>query len=353
MNAKLRKTLILVAKLAVAAGLLTYLFVAKFHWYDYTAVINGREQLCQGLRSTVMAANAGLLAVSFVIFIIPVFFMAARWWYLMRLQQIRLGYWEAVRLTFLGQFFCYIVPGMVSGDLIKAYYVIKHTDRKAAAVVSIFLDRAMGLLGFAIVPLVVMALVIVSGGDRSRLGLPALAVGIVLAAMTLCLAVLLSRRFRHMLRLDKLMALSSFLHRHTAMVSQAADLYRRRPSALLGALGITFVGQGMFITAILLAGKALVPQIPWHHYVLYVPLIYIIAAVPITPGGLGVVEWAYCQFLVAGAVAKEPVLALALLARAAQMFCGLPGIAVAITGAKVPKIATMEAELGVDGNPAA
>ena len=109
---------------------------------------------------------------------------------------------------------------------------------------------------------------------------------------------------------------------------------------------LTLSAQTFFFGAIALVGSALAraePLAPWYAFFIYVPLIYIIGAVPITPGGVGVVEGAYLTFFAASPVSQ--VLALALLARLIPIFWSLPGLIVAITGPRLPKAEEIEAEL--------
>jgi len=343
MRRNVRKTLVFLVKLLVAAGLLWLVF-RKVHWSDYTVTIDGVKQLSRGLRSTITSANPYLLAGSFVGFAATVFIMAFRWWYLLRVLHIRLRLWEAVRLTFLGTVFNYVVPGMVSGDLVKAYYVFKHTERKAAALVSIFVDRAVGLVQFAILPAALMAVMVAVGAGTDRLALPATVVAVVIGVMAFGLTVLFSARFRRVLRLDRLAARLP-MQRHLTVAAQAVSLYRRRSGALVTALGMTFCGQTIFITAIMVAGLTLAPQIPWYQYYLYVPLIFIIASVPISPGSVGLTEACFVMFLKSPVVTESEVLAVALVARLFPMACSLPGLFVAVTGPKLPQAEQMAAEM--------
>ena len=334
MTRHVRKALVYLLKLVVAAALL---------WWAFHDVQWSR------LGERLLGANWPLLALATAGFLLPVFTMAVRWWYLLRAQQIRLPFRETIRLTFLGQFLGFVVPGMVSGDLIKAWYAFQHTDRKAAAVVSVFVDRAAGLAAFAIVPAAVMAVMVATGTPLDTLALPAAIVGSVLAGLVVAAAVLLSRRLRKALRLDRIIARLP-LQQQVKLTGEAVRLYGRRWPVVAGALGITFVGQAIFVTAVMMAGEALAPQIPWHRYYIYVPLIYIIAAVPISPGGIGVIEACFVKFFAVGAVTDADAIAVALAARVLPMLCSLPGLIVAVTGAKLPKAEQMQAEIGA-GTP--
>jgi len=332
MARNLRKALVHLLKLAVAAALLCW-------------ALHGVEWSRLGQR--VAGANWPLLAAATAGFLLPILTMSLRWWCLLRVQQIRLSARETIRLTFLGQFLGFVVPGMVSGDLVKAWYAFKHTDRKAAAVVSVFVDRAAGLAAFAVVPAAVMAVMIATGTPPGELALPATVVSVVLGALAVVAVLLLSGRLRKALRLDRILARLP-LQQQVKLTGEAVRLYGRRWPVVAAALGITFVGQAIFVTAILVAGLALAPQIPWYRYYIYVPLIYIIAAVPISPGGIGVTEACYVKFLAVGGVSDADAIVVAIAARVLPMLCSLPGLVVAVTGPKLPKAEQMQAEIGAE-----
>ncbi len=319
----------------------------KRRWLSPPELLAGSGQFVQrGFLATLCSARPVLLIAALVCFALPQFILALRWWYLLRILEIDVSLWEGVRLTFLGLFFNYVVPGTVSGDLVKAYYVHKHTPRKAAVLVSVFVDRAVGLLQFAILPAMVIAVLSATAGWNDRLYVPAVVVAVVAALVAASLALLLSPGLRAALRLRKLLSRLPLQH-HIAVIGQAAALYRRRAVALAKALGITFGGQVFFIAAIMLAGKSLGIPVAWYQYFLYVPLIYIIAAVPISPGGLGLAETFYVTFFTAVGAGASEMLALAVVARLVPMLYSLPGVVVAMRGPKLPARERMEAELAV------
>jgi hypothetical protein len=77
----------------------------------------------------------------------------------------------------------------------------------------------------------------------------------------------------------------------------------------------------------------------------YLPLIYIIGAVPITPGGVGLVENLYVEFFQGPGVNASTIVAMAMFARILPMLWGLPGLWVAIHGPKLPPSEQMQQEL--------
>ena len=102
-----------------------------------------------------------------------------------------------------------------------------------------------------------------------------------------------------------------------------------------------------WLGSLVLLGLSLALPTPLYTYYLFLPLIYIIGAVPVTPGGVGLIEDLYLRFF--SSVGRGPVvLAFALLGRLVPMLWGLPGLWVMIAGARPPKADAIEAELGLE-----
>ena len=394
MTPKHRKVILISVKVALAAVLLTWV-LGKVHWRNYVVTRAGqsltvirptrsdgkpayevsvgrlwwkgrrtipagelepldgqaRQVVRMGFASSLKRLRVGLLIAAAISFLLCLLITAVRWWTLLRIQQIDIRLWETVRLTFLGQFFNYVVLGTVGGDLVKAYYVSKHTPNKAAVLVSVFVDRAMGFTELALLASV-MILVLLAGRLASfeQMRSCAIALAILLAGLGVALTFLFSPRLRRALRLQKLYRRLP-IARQIEAAGNAMNQYRRRWSVLLGAVAISFVAHLFFVGAILLMGRSLSLDVPWHSYFVYVPLIYIAGALPLSPGGVGVIETLFQTFFVSAVCGPSEVLALALLARIIPMLWAAPGVVVAVTGPKLPRTEVLEAELGIEHAP--
>jgi len=352
-----RKALILSAKIVLAAGLLGWV-LSQVHWHDYV------KDKADGATSAVLGVTGGggepvELRVSRGLlwwrrealgFGLSMLIIAVRWRMLLGIQDIHIGLWEAVRLTFLGQFFNAVVPGTVGGDLVKAYYVAKHTPKKAAVLVSVFVDRLMGLIELTLMAAVMIGLILLSGRAFPKMRQAAISIGVILAVIVGILTFLLSRSFRRALHLERLYRRLPIAH-HFAAAGDAATLYRRRLGALCLAVLVTFGAHVAFVGFVALTGVSLSVQTDWYNYFVYVPLIYIIGAIPLTPGGVGLIEGLYVDLFKSPQCGPSTVLVLAMLARLVPVLWGLPGAVVAVTGARVPKAESMRAELGVQQQP--
>jgi uncharacterized membrane protein YbhN (UPF0104 family) len=74
---------------------------------------------------------------SLIVFATAQVIIAVRWWLQLRAQSIHIEVWAAVRLFYLGLIYNNVMPGAVGGDLLKAWYVTKHTDRRLAGALSV------------------------------------------------------------------------------------------------------------------------------------------------------------------------------------------------------------------------
>ncbi len=69
-----------------------------------------------------------------------------RWQLLLKTQKIYISFKRALKLVFIGHFFNVVIPGSVSGDVVKAYYISRHQKNKMGAAMSVVMDRFIGLI---------------------------------------------------------------------------------------------------------------------------------------------------------------------------------------------------------------
>jgi glycosyltransferase 2 family protein len=93
-----------------------------------------------------------LLSLLLVLLILIIPLAAVRWWLLLRAIEIRLPLRWAYLLTWIGNFFNTTLPGAVTGDLVKGYYVVKisRQEGKTRALLTLIIDRATGLFGLIV-----------------------------------------------------------------------------------------------------------------------------------------------------------------------------------------------------------
>jgi uncharacterized protein (TIRG00374 family) len=77
---------------------------------------------------------------------------ALRWWLLLRAIGLHLELRRTFVLTWIGNFFNTALPGAVTGDVVKGYYVIKAQpeEGRTRAFMTLVIDRLVGLLGLIV-----------------------------------------------------------------------------------------------------------------------------------------------------------------------------------------------------------
>lgn len=93
-----------------------------------------------------------MLLVVFIVLGIQVIFGALRWQWLLQAQSIELKFLRVLELTAVGNFFNIALPGAVSGDFIKAFYIGKDIPgQRARAFGGILFDRIAGLSALVLI----------------------------------------------------------------------------------------------------------------------------------------------------------------------------------------------------------
>ena len=223
-----------------------------------------------------------------------------RWQILLRVQGVHLSWWRLYGLLMVGLFFSLFIPGGTGGDLIKGYYLLKEAPvgRKTSAALSVVMDRLLGLIGVGVLTVAITSFRWdwLTGDPLSKsctytvLGILAVSVsGILLAGVV--------SGFRLVHALPAKMPGRNFL----ASVSGAYALYARAWLPTLAAIFISVLAHVAHYSTFWCATKSLDDSGPRKPSALELysalPIIEGVAAVPITPGGLGAREMLFDQIL--------------------------------------------------------
>jgi uncharacterized protein (TIRG00374 family) len=243
-----------------------------------------------------------------------------RWWWLLRVNGMPVSLGQALRFTWIGIFFNSVVPGQTGGDLIKALYLMKHCPgQRVPALVSVIVDRVLGLASLAILGAVTVLFAL------DRYGEFALAIWGVMFGVALLGAIAFSRRLRQLVKLKFL--LEKLPHRAASLlklVDQAVFFYRGHRQVIVWSLLAGIVNHVASVSSVWLIGAALKVGLPAYDYFVLVPVISIVSAIPLGPNGWGVGEWMYQRLF-----AKYGMVYLAGVANAAQVM-GTRGVALSL-----------------------
>lgn len=286
-----------------------------------------------GIKSLLPRVNLRLAMFAILLFLPVPMLSAMRLTWMLAIQDVRLSYWNAVKLTYAGNFFNFALPGTTGGDLIKAYYITRFTHHKTEAVTTVFMDRVIGLLG-----LVLMAgvMVLVAWDQRSFAQL-AVILGAVCGALAIGMTLVFSRRLRHAIGLPRLAARLP-AGEQLLRIGRAIVKMRQHKGLVTAALLNTFILQFVVMVSAYTMALAIGMKNDFAKYMIYVPIGFLIAAIPIAPPqGFGVMEAAYITFFArTGMATDSQALIFALAVRVVQLVWALPGVLVPLLGAHLP-----------------
>lgn len=288
------------------------------------------------------------LAVAFAVYVAALLLTFLRWYVLVRAQGLPFRVRDAMRLGFIGNVFNLVIPGAVGGDLIKAAFLYREQARKAQAIGSMLIDRAVGLIGLFLLATIMgavlwpsadaqvrrLTLVAAAGALGGALGLAAL--------FTPALVRLVHRLFARRQHLDSLFA---------ELVDMAAA-YRGRLPVVFLALAMAVSIHALFVLAFFLVSQALFPAgLPSlrEHY-LIVPLVLFTTAVPLPFGALGVSEQVSDQLFL---LVRHPGGAVAMMGYRVLMYAG-GALSVCVYLANLRQVRTLTAQADAEeaGSPA-
>jgi len=339
---KLTKNNVMTASKVVVMLLLLFYIGNQVHWQDYQVVgTPGSTSSRPGLVSCL----AGVHLLPFVLAIgfqfLALLFTAYRWRLLMMVQGISLSRNSVLRLSFLGEFFNNFLPGAIGGDAIKAYYVMRHTGKKGSTVVSIIASRFSGLLTMVEISAVILTGWLFFAGDKAvALKRPVFLVFFLAGVLGVILFAVLNEKINNS-RLLRILIQNLPFNRQLEVIRDSMYRYRTMGRILGPVLFYSVLIVLSFILSVMFAGISLEIEIAWYAYFIYLPLIMIMSAVPVTPGGIGVMEELFLYFF-SSTGDPQKILLMALLYRFSVVFCSLPGGLILLSSDKISSMDLFE-----------
>ena len=320
-------------------------------WPVPRSALARREQLPKdqrpielGLKTIVRTADWSWARWALLVFAPVTFVIAWRLRFMLATQGIHIGYRDTLLLTFAGNFFNVAMPGTTGGDLYKAYHIAKRTDKRAEGVTIVVLDRVVGLISF----LLIAAIAILAARGTDIIGAFGSWVGTLMLAMIVAGGLFFSNRFRRLVRYDKWLARLPFADK-IRRIDETAFSFRHHRWQAVVCLAVTVVSHLVIVCSIYFLARSLGihPNLGRSAEELCLAVLiatvvgYLIAAIPITYQGFGLMEAVYLKVLVDGQWANaSQMLALTLSARLVQIIWSLPGVIVPWRGLERPTHAT-------------
>ncbi len=282
----------------------------------------------------ILEADLTLLLLAVGIFVLSNLVGALQWKLLLHGQNISFPYGRAVKLYFIGLFFNNFLPGALGGDVVKIYSISRVEKRGREGLAATFVDRFAGFFLLALFAL---------GGSGWLLATGAAAVKqdivnyifLVFGVFILATAVLFSRRVSSLIydvilgRYKTFAPMAKFRESH-----EYFHAYRKQHSLAFKVFLLSLAIQLMRIAVHFFCALSIGFEIGFIYFLIFVPLIALVAIVPVSFGGVGVRE-SIGPPLFTSVASIAAIAGAADLAAVTQLLATLVGILVGLIGGAV------------------
>lgn len=238
--------------------------------------------------------SPGPAALGLTLIFLNLFFASERWRILIRSQGLPATSFPVFKLSLIGSFFNFAMPGGVGGDVIKAYYFTRENPgSKVVAVTSVLMDRVLGLFA-----MVLLALLVMFYDLNHILKTPTLLtlfwfiLGLFIT-FVIALSVIFSQNIYSRGILKKLIRRLPLSEKFMKLY-ESMHLYGNDGKRFILVILLSLTAQVCSIAFLYLAGTmAGYTDIPAKTYFLVAPLGFMATAIPVSPAGVGVGQAAF------------------------------------------------------------
>jgi len=268
-----------------------------------------------------------------------------KWFMLLRSRNIHVGLWRLYAYYTIGKFFNLLLPTSMGGDVIRMYQLGQYTGRKHSAIASVVVERFTGMVILLVIAVIA---VILNINMFNEIWLTAaLGAGSVILAMITWL-ILDERPFNFLQKLfgERILPLKKILAK-IYKIRQAVLAYKNDSKALLWALVNSLIFQLLAVVNVWVSSLAFDSNLSFISMLVAVPVILFIMNLPISIGGIGLMEFAYTFTLALFGTSSSIALSTALLIRAKSILDAIIG---GILYASVDTDRSIRVELTKDDN---
>jgi glycosyltransferase 2 family protein len=263
----LRRGLLLAAKLALAAALVTWL------WRS------GRLDLHNLARVRLDGALLLVIVGQIIVHLVP----PLRWSLFLKARDLKLTARQILQIGLISYFAVLILPATGGQEAVRLYYANRiERGRGPDFLATLVLDRFVGLFGLCVLALLSGLLLLIRTGSRAVMevmGFVAVLL-VVLAGVTVFLLRSKPRR------------LGALIERSAAISAlfRSLEAFRGRQGVLLASLGLSCLGHLGSPMSMYFGFLAIGAPVPFVEVCAITPLVLLTSSIPVTPLGIGVAD---------------------------------------------------------------
>lgn len=241
-----------------------------------------------------------------LLYLSTMIFSTLRWSYFMKTKK---SFKELFQLYMIGTFFNLFMPGTVGGDVVKAYYLYKEDKKKTNPLVSVFMERYMGLC--ALITIAFFGFLF--GYDYIKESV------IAKLFYLICLLFILGTFFVVFFPYEK------FYHK-LERAREAIKRYIFNISIFTKTYFLSLIVQGIGVLVVYFLGTGLAIPLEFKFYLIFIPIITVVSMVPISLSGFGIREYGFLFLFGNFGISKEKAVGLSLMWFLTMLITGFIGM---------------------------
>ncbi len=309
-----RKHLLFLLKLVVTIGLIG--FVIKQAGLTDP---EGRKAFID----TIKGVDPYYLFLSFAVSIFMNLISSYKWQVLLASKKIVVGLYRLFALYYIGKFFNLFLPTGMGGDVARVYELGKITGANTESLASVFVERFTGMITLTLVSLIAVVI------SLKEYDIPIITNSLLFCVLIISVVIWLVLDHRPLqfvsgILSNRISSLSSFLQKlsriHTAIRSYKDDL-----PTLWYSFAISLLFYFLAVVNVWVSALAFSSEVDFMTILVAVPALMLIMNLPVSIGGIGLMEAAYTIIFTAFGYSSGLALSTALLIRLKTIVDGIVG----------------------------
>ena len=262
----------------------------------------------EAFRQNLLALRWLFLPIVYVLLFVNTALNSWKWQMLLQADGFFVRYWSLIRSHLIATFFNLFLPSSIGGDAYRVMDVGQQIGMTSKSFAAVFAERLVGFLALACWGLLFSAIGYSHLPDKRIFFLPVL----VFALMIIAVVIVLQRRLLmwglDVFRMKKFTSFYAFVQRFL----DSLQVYHANKRLILKIFALSLIFQLIAIVSIFLLSRALDWDTHFIYFCIFVPLITLAKAIPISIFGIGIRDGCYVFFFAQAGVAAEKALALAM-----------------------------------------
>lgn len=244
------------------------------------------------LGSIIVSANVAPLFPFFILLFVNSALSAWKWRILLAADDLTVSFPRLFSSYLTGTFFNLFLPSSIGGDAYRVYSIGKYTETMSKSFASVFADRLSGFLALAIIGLTASIFGLKDSDQPGLIIIPLLLLTALLSVVALMFKPKTARKLFQLFRLNKATKLNSLFEKMLA----SFQAYRDKPRVLFHIMLISFTFQLILVIGVFVLAKTINIEIAFIQFLIFVPIITIMEAIPLSIFGVGFRDAGYALF---------------------------------------------------------